>query len=71
MKSSKFAGAMLRAVVAVSVAGLGVSAASAQDKSMGGMQMAPGSKMEMKGNKMPAKKSAHHKAAKHHKSSKK
>jgi hypothetical protein len=72
MTNSKFAGAMLRAVVAFSVAGLGVSAASAQsDKSMGGMQMAPGSKMDMKAKKLPAKKPAHHKAAKHHKSASK
>ena len=72
MKSSKFAGAALRAVVAFSIASLSVSAASAQDnQAMGGMKMAPGSKMEMKGKKMPAHKPAHHKAGKHHKSAKK
>jgi hypothetical protein len=72
MTNSKFAGAMLRAVVAFSIAGFGVSAASAQsDKSMGGMQMAPGSKMDMKTKKPSAKKPAHHQAPKHHKSASK
>ena len=72
MTNSKFAGTMLRAVVAFSVAGLVVSAASAQDdKSMGGMQMAPGSKMDMKGKKAATKKPAQHRGAKHHKAASK
>jgi hypothetical protein len=67
MTIAKFATAMLRAAVTVGIAAAGITAATAQtDNSMGGMQMAPGSKMDMKGKKMPAMKMAHHKKAMHH-----
>jgi hypothetical protein len=67
MVKMKFAGAMLRAAVALGIVGASVTAATAQmGNSMGGMKMAPGAKMDMKGRKMPAKKPMHHKKAAHH-----
>jgi hypothetical protein len=73
MTHLKLVGAALRAAVVFGIVSGSMSAAIAQTSgSMGGMQMAPGSKMDMK--KMPAKKAAHHnhatqhKHAKHHKS---
>jgi hypothetical protein len=42
------------------------SATAQMGNSMGGMKMAPGAKMDMKGRKMPAKKPMHHKKAAHH-----
>lgn len=72
MTRHQLAGTMLRMVLAIGLAGTGISAASAQTgNSVGAMQMAPGAKMDMKGKKMPAKKSAHHRKAMHHKSTKK
>lgn len=76
MTKVNFAGAVLRATVAIGFASGGITAATAhQTNSMGGMQMAPGSKMDMKGKhmdmkgmKMPTKKPVHHKQAKHQKS---
>ena len=74
MTNFKLAGAALRAAVVIGFASGSMSAATAQtSNSLGGMQMAPGSKMDMKA-KMPAKKTAQHKRAaphkhaKHHKS---
>ena len=78
MTNFKLTGTALRAAVAIGIAVGGITAATAQtSNSMGGMQMAPGSKMDMKA-PMPAKKAAlrshatqhkHatlHKHAKHH-----
>ena len=74
MTNFKLTGTTLRAAVAIGLTVGSISAATAQtSNSMGGMQMAPGSKMDMKA-PMPAKKAAHHshatqhKHAKHHKS---
>lgn len=74
MTKFKFAGTALRAAVAIGIAGSGITAAMAHPgHTMGGMQMAPGStmdmkadKMDMKGKKMPAMKSAHHTQHAHH-----
>lgn len=67
MTKKQFAGAMLRVVAAIGIASGSIGAASAQSgNSMGGMQMAPGSKTAMTDKKAPAKKAAHHKTAKHH-----
>lgn len=64
MTKLKFAGAVLRAAVAIGMASGGVAAASAQTgNTMGNMQMAPGSKMDMKTKATP--KPTHHKKAKH------
>jgi hypothetical protein len=76
MTKVNFVGAVLRAAVAIGIASGGITAATAhQASTMGGMQMAPGSKMDMKGKpmdmkgmKMPAKKPMHHKHAMHKKS---
>ncbi len=68
MTKLKFAGTALRVAVAIGIASGGMTAATAQTtNSMGGMQMAPGSKMDMKGKKMPAKTAAHHNHATQHK----
>lgn len=69
MTKIKLAGAMLSAVVAIGIVGGGVTAATAQTGSpMGKMQIAPGSKMDMRGKKMSSKKPAHHKKTmRHHK----
>jgi hypothetical protein len=67
MTKFKFAKALLGTAVAIGIAGVGVTAASAQSgKAMGGMQMAPGAKMDMTGNKMAAPKPAHRARAAHH-----
>jgi hypothetical protein len=50
MKNLTLVGVALRATAAIALAASGVASATAQtSNSMGGMQMAPGSKMEMKG----------------------
>ena len=68
MTDLKFAGAALRAAVVIGIASGSMTAATAQtSNSMGGMQMAPGSKMDMKAKAMPAKKAAHHNHTTHHK----
>ena len=75
MTNFKLTGTALRAAVAIGIAVGSMTAATAKtSNSMGGMQMAPGSKMDMKA-PMLAKKAAHHshatphKHAKHHHSS--
>lgn len=56
MTKMKIASAMLRAIVAIGIASGGITSAIAQTgNSMGGMQMAPGSKMDMKDKKCPLK----------------
>lgn len=68
MTKLKFTSAVLRVMVATGIATAGFTAANAHaPNSMGGMQMAPGSKMDMKGMKMPAKNAVHHKHGGHHK----
>lgn len=67
MTKMKIASAMLRAIVAIGIASGGITSAIAQTgNSMGGMQMAPGSKMDMKDKKMSVKKPMHHKKVMHH-----
>jgi hypothetical protein len=67
MTKVKIASAMLRAVVAIGIASGGITSAIAQTgNSMRGIQMAPGSKMDMKDKKMSAKKPMHDKKVMHH-----
>ena len=68
MTKLKWAGPVLRAVMAIGIASGGIAAATAQtNNSMAGMKMGPDSKMDMQDKKMPANKSANHKHVAHHK----
>lgn len=76
MANLTFAGAALRTLVAIGIAGGGITAATAQTASpMGGMKMAPGSNMDMKGMSPTAssthaattpRTATHHGRAQHH-----
>ena len=77
MANLTFAGAALRTIVAIGIVGGGIATATAQTTSpMGGMRMAPGSKMDMKGmatttsttraTTATPRTAAHHARAKHH-----
>jgi hypothetical protein len=67
MTHMKLASTALRAAVIVGLAIGGVSAATAHPTgTMGGMKMAPGSKMEMKGDEKTVTKTTHHSHMKHH-----
>ena len=64
MTKLKSGAAALRTAMAIAIVGSGLSAASAQmSSSMGGMQMAPGSRVGMKGSNMTAMNSGNHKHA--------